>query len=261
MRSPTLTPTPFRAALLLGGDATLESSPAAQRLAALLGRSVTTACSSLDVLSVTGETVAAASSVFDALRWAVDFPIALIASGDTPAKLSSALAVAEMAASLLRSDTAVSRRRFTVFTYGVGAGDLRSISSGCVAAGNGADPAAAASTVTNAMQTGTDFDRRLLVLGTNSKPLPSSVDVVIIGAGLLGMVAAHRLLARGHTVAILEQRTLVGGIWSMHANSTSQVNSSEGGYCLKEFLPESSPRKHAHNRDHSTSAEVLRDLA
>jgi len=47
----------------------------------------------------------------------------------------------------------------------------------------------------------------------------------------------------------------------MHANSTSQVNSSEGGYCLKEFLPESSPRKHAHNRDHSTAAEVLLDLA
>jgi len=47
----------------------------------------------------------------------------------------------------------------------------------------------------------------------------------------------------------------------MHANSTSQVNSSEGGYCLKEFLPESSPRKHQHNRDHSTAAEVLQDLA
>ena len=40
-----------------------------------------------------------------------------------------------------------------------------------------------------------------------------------------------------------------------------QVNSSEGGYCLKEFLPADSPRKHAHNRDHSTCAEVLKDLA
>ena len=75
------------------------------------------------------------------------------------------------------------------------------------------------------------------------------------------MVQAKRLVDAGLSVAVLEQRALVGGIWSMYANSTSQVNSSEGGYCMKEFLPDDSPRRHAHNRDHSTAAEVLKDLA
>ena len=121
-------------------------------------------------------------------------------------------------------------------------------------------PPAMATAISTAMLANTGFDKRALLHGRNAKPLPEEVDVVVIGAGLLGLMAAARLKKNGHKVAVLEQRSIVGGIWSMYANSTSQVNSSEGGYCLKEFLPESSPRKHAHNRDHSTAAEVLRDL-
>merc|ERR1712139_273838 len=45
----------------------------------------------------------------------------------------------------------------------------------------------------------------------------------------------------------------------MYANSHSQVNSSEGGYCIKEFLGGHGDL--TDNRDHSTAAEVLRDFA
>jgi len=123
------------------------------------------------------------------------------------------------------------------------------------------------------------FDKRRLVLQRSGGP-PNSVDVVVVGAGLLGMVTAKRCLDAGFSVAVLEQgmvtakrcldagfsvavleqRPLVGGIWSMYANGTSQVNSSEGGYCLKEFIGEEGG-KNGDNRDHSTAAEVLRDFA
>src|SRR5262245_23643926 len=39
----------------------------------------------------------------------------------------------------------------------------------------------------------------------------TAVDVVILGAGLAGLAAAHRLIQSGRTVRILEARTRVGG--------------------------------------------------
>lgn len=82
----------------------------------------------------------------------------------------------------------------------------------------------------------TSFDRRSLVIPRSN--VPAAVDVVVIGAGLLGMLTAHRCTSAGFSVAVLEQRPVVGGIWSMYANGTSQVNSSEGGYCIKDLLGE-----------------------
>ena len=82
----------------------------------------------------------------------------------------------------------------------------------------------------------TNFDKRSLVIPRST--VPATVDVVVIGAGLLGMLTAHRCTSAGFTVAVLEQRPMVGGIWSMYANGTSQVNSSEGGYCLKDLIGE-----------------------
>ena len=262
-KGPTLTPTPFRVCVLVGGGGAALHAPAARALVDSLGFSAHER-SSLDVVPV-GDAAAGAQQVFETLRWAVDFPLALVAYGAGAAAVAVAAAAAKRAASLLRSDSAASRRPSTVFVCGPADAAATALKSqmppGSLYAGDGSDAAAIAALVSTTMLDGTGFDRRTLALGANPKPLPDATRVVVIGGGLLGMVAAHRLLARGHEVVILEQRTLVGGIWSMHANSTSQVNSSEGGYCLKEFLPESSPRKHAHNRDHSTAAEVLRDLA
>lgn len=41
----------------------------------------------------------------------------------------------------------------------------------------------------------------------------------------------------------------------MYANSHSQVNSSEGGYIIKDVLGESGA-----NRDHSTAREMITDI-
>ena len=60
-------------------------------------------------------------------------------------------------------------------------------------------------------------------------------------------------------MAILEARPLVGGVWSSTANSSSQVNSSEGGYCFKDLL-EDDHDPAATNRDHSPTSEILRDI-
>jgi monoamine oxidase len=37
--------------------------------------------------------------------------------------------------------------------------------------------------------------------------------VVVIGAGLAGLAAARRLVARGHEVTVVEARERVGGQW------------------------------------------------
>jgi methionine synthase II (cobalamin-independent) len=248
-KMPSLLPTPYRVAVIAAGA----RSAATQQLVACLG----TACSSVDVIPASGDSATAAKTAFEVMRWAVDFPIALLALGDSPANVALATLTATQTAQLLRADTHASRRPMTVFACGKGAPRA----SGVIDAGDASDAKAVCDKISSMMLDGTGFDRRLLAPGTNPAPLPDEVEVVVVGGGLLGMAAASRLIAKGHSVVILEQRALVGGIWSMHANSTSQVNSSEGGYCLKEFLPESSPRKHQHNRDHSTAAEVLQDLA
>ena len=87
----------------------------------------------------------------------------------------------------------------------------------------------------------------------NSSPLPEKVDVVIVGGGITGLYAADRLAKQQLSFCVLEKREILGGIWSMFANATSQVNTSEAAYRVIE------PRIRA-NRDHSTTAEVLKDL-
>jgi hypothetical protein len=69
------------------------------------------------------------------------------------------------------------------------------------------------------------FDKRVLVGGGGARAAaaaaagapssfpPPEAQVVIVGAGLLGLYAAHRLTKEGFNVAILEQRMLIGGIW------------------------------------------------
>ena len=248
MNAPSLTPTPFRVCVFVG-----ESAAAATAARTIVGAFGNGLASSVDVMPCNaGVSVPKrAAEALATLRWAVDFPIALLAVGG-----GNTAAIASRTAALLRGDSGVSRRPMVVFVCG-GAQPA----DGAVNAGDASNAPAVVECVRSKMMAGTGFDKRQLAPPRNEKPLPASVDVVVVGGGLLGMIQAVRLKKAGHSVAILEQRTLIGGIWSMYANSTSQVNSSEGGYCLKDLLPADSPRRHAHSRDHSTAAEVLADLA
>jgi len=105
------------------------------------------------------------------------------------------------------------------------------------------------------------FDKR--ILSSLGAPLKieagnkrETCDVVVVGAGVLGLYAATRMAQSGKSVLVLEKRNVVGGIWTYYSNSTSQVNSSEGAYSFKDVLGEDSAL-----RDHSSSSEVLTDIA
>ena len=77
------------------------------------------------------------------------------------------------------------------------------------------------------------FDANTLRI-KNSGPLPTTIDVAIVGAGITGLYTANRLMEAGISFCIFEKSDVVGGIWSMYANRTSRVNSSECAYRLLE---------------------------
>jgi hypothetical protein len=97
------------------------------------------------------------------------------------------------------------------------------------------------------------FDYRKLKF-VNTRMLPEMVDVIIVGAGVTGLYAADRLRENKISFCVVDKRDIIGGIWSLYANSTSQVNTSEGAYRLIE-------KKIRSNRDHSTTREILEDIA
>ena len=59
-------------------------------------------------------------------------------------------------------------------------------------------------------------------------------DLLIIGAGVTGIYAANKLLENKISFCVVDKRDIIGGIWSEYANSTSQVNTSEGAYRIIE---------------------------
>ena len=87
----------------------------------------------------------------------------------------------------------------------------------------------------------------------NNARLPEQVDVAIIGAGITGLYAAARLQEAGKSFCLIDKRKRIGGIWSMYANTTSRVNTSEAAYRLREPSFRS-------NRDHSATREILEDM-
>jgi hypothetical protein len=97
------------------------------------------------------------------------------------------------------------------------------------------------------------FDESKLKFSGAVNP-PQRVDVAIVGAGLVGLYAANKLKEQGLSVCVIEKRDKIGGIWSMYANATSQVNTSEGAYRIIE-------NKIRPNRDHSTTREILEDIS
>ena len=97
------------------------------------------------------------------------------------------------------------------------------------------------------------FDRRKLQVSSGN-PLPQQVDVVVVGAGVVGLYAAHQLAKNNISYCVVDERDICGGIWSRYANAASQVNTSEGAYRLVE-------KEFRSNRDHSTTREILEDIA
>lgn len=98
-----------------------------------------------------------------------------------------------------------------------------------------------------------DLSMEDMVFPTEGTPR-EQYDVVVVGAGIVGLLAAKRLLDAGIDVVLLEKADFVGGIWTTFANAKSQVNSSEGSYRLIHEYREKA------NRDHSTTAEVRADM-
>jgi len=87
----------------------------------------------------------------------------------------------------------------------------------------------------------------------NNGLMPNYADVIIVGAGVTGLYAASKLLEENISFCVIDKREVVGGIWSKYANTTSQVNTSEGAYRLIEKSKRS-------NRDHSMTREILEDI-
>jgi len=228
-RSPTLRATPIRVAVF----ASIKDN--------VLANGVVAALQSLHVHSAE----AIFQNYFEAVRWAVDVPLLLVGIGQDGTH------AAEQTLQQLKEDKSVSRRPATLVSVGV-----PTVAGAMLQLGSAEDVAAA---VHDAARPDTGFDKRQLVI-VQSKSPPRKVDVIVVGAGLLGMVTAKRCVDAGFSIAVLEQRPMVGGIWSMYANGTSQVNSSEGGYCLKDIIGKEASHL-SDNRDHSTAAEVLTDLA
>lgn len=96
------------------------------------------------------------------------------------------------------------------------------------------------------------FDETMLAV-PQPAALPETTDVLIVGAGVTGLYAGNRLKAAGISFCITEKLDRIGGIWSMYANTTSRVNTSESAYRLIDKDARS-------NRDHSATREILEDI-
>ncbi len=65
---------------------------------------------------------------------------------------------------------------------------------------------------------------------TSSGPLPANVDVVVVGAGISGLVAARQVARRGRSVLVVEARNRVGGRVLNHRLGSGDVIESGGAF-------------------------------
>ncbi len=65
---------------------------------------------------------------------------------------------------------------------------------------------------------------------TSSGSLPKSVDVVVVGGGISGLVAARKIAAKGKSVLVLEARNRVGGRVLNHTLSNGSVIEAGGAF-------------------------------
>jgi len=93
-------------------------------------------------------------------------------------------------------------------------------------------------------------------IGPTNGPLPESIDVVIVGAGITGICSAREFVKQGFSVVLLDKTQAVGGIWRHYANIYSRVNTSEVGYrIIDQEGPTARP-----NQDHSPTHDIMRDI-
>ena len=63
-----------------------------------------------------------------------------------------------------------------------------------------------------------------MVAPKQTKPVPRShIDVAIIGGGVVGVIAAKRMLERGIAFTVIEKQRDFGGVWHTHGNNHSTL--------------------------------------
>ena len=82
--------------------------------------------------------------------------------------------------------------------------------------------------------------------------LPCEAEVIIVGAGLAGLIFAATAINAGFNSLVLERSASVAGVWRHHANAFSRVNSSEPSYRLPIA-------NRAASTNHSHHSEILTD--
>ena len=177
------------------------------------------------------------------IRRFADLPYVFLISGDQSGRIQSLL-------SLLR-DIHSPCFPHAVFVVDAGTG-LPEDPDAQVSVLGSARPEDITAAISDFARSSLAYDKARLVI-SNPAPLPSRVDVLVVGAGITGLFAANMFRERSLSYAVVEKTDSVGGIWAQFANVTSRVNTSEGAYRITE------PAARA-NHDHSPTAEVLRDL-
>jgi len=94
--------------------------------------------------------------------------------------------------------------------------------------------------------------KSLLERDSPSKPIyMDDVNILVVGAGVSGIVAAHEFQKKNLTVKILEKSTKIMGCWQRFANPTSHVAVNEATYRLSGTVEDE------HTVDYPSRAQVL----